>query len=187
MVEKVSEELPRRSSSDEPLDEQAVITPATCSFMVAELGRMYNKDFSRVADVAKESQAAGTPMPPLGSFATVLTTDEYELIYFMLHILGHVTGLVEECNSTRLCENGNDLRTNLGKEGLLALVVGTLRGLWEVEQAAKAKKEKVNFAQGYKRELMAIIANMSYNNKQNQDEVSDPTPVGIRLIVFAGA
>lgn len=59
------------------------------------------------------------------SVATALSSGEFELIYFMLRVIGHTTSLVEECDSSRLSKNGNDLRTNLGKEGLLALVVGT--------------------------------------------------------------
>lgn len=54
----------------------------------------------------------------------------------------------------------------------MKIISGTLRGAWELEQAAKARKEKdAIFAPGYKRELMGIIANMAYNNKRNQDEV----------------
>ena len=55
---------------------------------------------------------------------TVLKESEYEVIYFMLRILGHVTSCVEECDSTRLSVGEDDLRTKLGKEGLLAIVIG---------------------------------------------------------------
>ena len=157
MVEKVAEQLPRRRSrrgpgrgaagaqanseteddAEEPelprLEEQYVITTACCSFLVRELSRMYNKDFSRVskaaqaahAAVAQDDAPASTSAQAAQPLATVLSVREYELIYFMLRVLGHVTSLVEECESTRMCRNGNDLRTNLGKEGLIALVIGS--------------------------------------------------------------
>ncbi len=49
--------------------------------------------------------------------------------------------------------------------------------MWEIERLAKAKKETVDFAPGYKRELISILANMCYRNKRNQDEVSACTPI----------
>jgi hypothetical protein len=136
MVEKVAEDLPRRAGKGDPqelpkLEEQFVITPSCCSFFVRELAKMYNKDFSRVSKAAQAANVAaaqgdtnaGTQAAAL---STVLSTREYELIYFMLRVLGHVTSLVEECENTRMRKNGVDLRTNLGKEGLIALVIGTL-------------------------------------------------------------
>lgn len=146
MVEKVAEELPRKRHDTPPISEQDVVTYACCSFLVKELSNLYNKDFSRVSRAAHAAQNSAkssdgsinnnnnnnntntnnnNTLPPIANLniATILSASEYELIFFMLRILGHVTSFVDECNN-RLRTNGEDLRTNLGKEGLLALIIG---------------------------------------------------------------
>lgn len=75
-------------------------------------------------NATKEAPAGSINTAKPVSISTTLNSSEFELIYFMLRVLGHTTSLVEECDSARLSRNGNDLRTNLGNEGLLALVVG---------------------------------------------------------------
>jgi ataxin-10 len=104
---------------------------------------------------------------------TTLNDAEYEVIYFMLRVLGHVTSCIEECDLARLSIDGDDLRTKLGKEGLLAIVIGTLRGVVDIEQSAKAKGEQAPLSTGYKRELIRIIANMTYRNTRNQNEARE--------------
>lgn len=146
MVEKLTEDLPRSavSPTSGSLTEKRVITYQCCSFLVLELSRLYNKDFKYNADIYyNQNQAnnndninnnnnsndnnSNTSSPAFGS-VTTLSDSDYEIVYFILRILGHITSCVEECDSSRVVVGGDDLRTKLGKEGLLAIVLGTLFG-----------------------------------------------------------
>jgi hypothetical protein len=122
IVEKVTEDVPKEENKQ--MKEIGVISYPCCSFLVRELARLYNKDFKHNAELQSNNH---TNSSNNNTSATILNKDEYEVIYFILRILGHVTSIVEYSKSQLHQEE--DLRTKLGKEGLLAIVIGIVNGL----------------------------------------------------------
>eukprot|EP01132_Coremiostelium_polycephalum_P000883 gene883-1106_t len=179
------------------IKEDSLINLECCSFLLNELSILYNLDFSR------KNSASQSHLP------TALNPNDFNAIYFLIKIFGNLTSYSDEMtklaeqlqviklNSGKGTNNNNkdqlnidkmksnendDLNTVLCKRGLAAICVGSLHGNVEFQdENTTIQKDKDSKDKGFKKELIRILGNLAYRNRDNQNEIRELG--GIELVL----
>eukprot|EP01133_Synstelium_polycarpum_P020362 gene20362-24430_t len=151
----------------EYIEEDAIMDTRCCLFLLEELSVLYNLDFAR------KSASPDSTVTRLNEF-------DFDAIYFIIKIFGNITCYSDEMLDIVLKNRTthptkDDINTILRKKGL----IGTLHGNHEIE--TKDQVEGNGQDKGFKKEIIRILGNLAFKNKENQDEIRELG--GINLIL----
>ncbi|KYQ90098.1 ataxin-10 [Tieghemostelium lacteum] len=151
------------------IESNSLIDMQACLFLLSELSQLYNLDFSRESATATNT-------------TTALNNNDFNILFHIIKLFANVTSYSDEMLSLMtaksLKNDDNQLNTILCKKGLLAICIGSLHGNYSSADLVDGQQQKQQHKEsdegsGFKKELIRIIGNLAYKNKNNQDEIRE--------------
>lgn len=123
-----------------------IVTQQLCQFMVQELVKLCSPSLKQ----------------PTNQERINLSSNDVETIFLLLQILANLTLYFQ-------------FHPVFVEEGLLKISLDLLAFAWNHERELSSQSENQLFSFTFKRELIRIIGNLSFRNRQVQDEVIIPS------------